>query len=94
MAFARGFVLPRMARFRADLPDVDLWLDSSERKVDFTTDEVDILITHADGVAAYGAIDAHLIEDQRAPFAAPALIRRMGGLPAECPAHRRLAPAA
>jgi LysR family glycine cleavage system transcriptional activator len=79
MAFARGFVLGRMTQFHADLPDVDLWLDSSERKVDFATDEIDILITHADGVAAHGTIDAHLLEDKRVPVAAPSLVKRMGG---------------
>ena len=83
MAFARGFVLVRMARFRAELPDVDLWLDSSERKIDFATDEVDILITQAGGVAAHGAVDSHLIEDQRVPVAAPGLVARMRGASAD-----------
>jgi LysR family glycine cleavage system transcriptional activator len=83
MAFARGFVLERMARFRAELPDVDLWLDSSERKIDFATDEVDILITQAGGVAAHGAVDSHLIEDQRVPVAAPGLVARMRGASAD-----------
>jgi LysR family glycine cleavage system transcriptional activator len=78
MAFARGFLLPRMAQFRVELPDVDLWLDTSERKVDFKTDEVDILITQAEGVAAHGTIDAHLVDDERVPLAAPSLIARMG----------------
>jgi DNA-binding transcriptional LysR family regulator len=78
MSFARGFLLRRMAQFRAELPDVDLWLDTSERKIDFATDEVDILITHAGGVAAHGTIDAHLMEDKRVPVAAPALVSRMG----------------
>ena len=77
MAFARGFVLPRMVRFREEFPDIDLWLDTSERKVDFATDEVDILVTQTSGVAAHGTIDAHLIDDMRAPLAAPALIRQM-----------------
>ena len=81
MGFARGFILQRMTKFRAELPDVDLWLDTSERKVDFKSDEVDILITQAAGVAAHGAIDSHLIEDTRVPLAAPGLIERMGGLP-------------
>jgi LysR family transcriptional regulator, glycine cleavage system transcriptional activator len=81
-AFAKGFILPRMAQLRVASPDVDLWLDTSERKVDFQTDEVDILITQASGVAAHGAIDSHLIDDTRAPLASPALIERMGGLPA------------
>jgi len=79
MAFARGFILRRMSQFRAELPDVDLWLDSSERKVDFATDEVDILITHAGGVAAQGTIDAHLMEDKLVPVAAPSLVSRMRG---------------
>jgi LysR family glycine cleavage system transcriptional activator len=82
MAFARGFLLSRMAQFRAELPDVDLWLDTSERKVDFKTDEVDILITQAEGVAAHGTIDSHLVDDERTPLAAPTLIARMGGPPA------------
>jgi LysR family transcriptional regulator, glycine cleavage system transcriptional activator len=76
----------RIAQFHADLPDVDLWLDSSERKVDFATDEIDILITHAGGVAAYGTIDAHLIEDKRVPVAAPSLVSGWA-------VHRRTRPA-
>jgi DNA-binding transcriptional LysR family regulator len=77
MSFARGFVLPHMAKFRADLPDVDLWLDASERKIDFATDELDILITQAGGVATPGATEAHLVADQRIPVAAPTLVRGM-----------------
>jgi LysR family glycine cleavage system transcriptional activator len=79
VAFARGFLLSRMSQFRADLPDVDLWLDTSERQVDFETDEVDLLIAQAEGVAAHGTIDSHLMEDFRVPMAAPTLIARMGG---------------
>jgi LysR family glycine cleavage system transcriptional activator len=86
MAFARGFVLGRMAKFHAELPDVDLWLDSSERKVDFATDEIDILITQAAGVAAQGTIDAHLIDDERLPVAAPSLVQRMSGAGADAAA--------
>lgn len=86
MAFARGFALPRMSRLRADLADVDIWLDTSERKIDFKTDEADLLITQAAGVAAHGAIDAHLIDDVRVPVAAPALIERMGGQSSANPA--------
>lgn len=82
MSFARGFLRRRMAQFRTELPDVDLWLDTSERTIDFATDEIDILITHAGGVAAHGTIDAHLLEDVRMPVAAPSLIGKMGGSPA------------
>jgi LysR family transcriptional regulator, glycine cleavage system transcriptional activator len=79
MSFARGFLRPRMSLFHSELPDVDLWIDTSERPVEFATDEVDILITDVAGVAAHGTIDAHLLDDQRVPVAAPGLIKRMGG---------------
>ena len=79
MSFARGFLRRRMTQFRTELPDVDLWLDTSERTVDFSTDEVDILITYAGGAAAHGTIDAHLLEEKRVPVAAPSLINKMGG---------------
>jgi len=82
-AFARGFILPRMGRLRTELPDVDLWLDTSERPVDFEHDEIDILITQAEGIAAHGAIDSHLTDDKRVPLASPMLVGRMGGTPAE-----------
>jgi DNA-binding transcriptional LysR family regulator len=77
MTFARGFVLPRMARFREDLPGIDLWLDTSERKIEFDTDEVDLLITASAGVAAHGTIDRPLMTDTRVALAAPKLIERM-----------------
>jgi LysR family glycine cleavage system transcriptional activator len=80
MSFARGFIRPRMAQFRDQLADVDLWVDTSERAVDFSTDEVDVLITDVGGVAAHGTIDAHLLEDRRLPVASPKLIGKMGGV--------------
>jgi DNA-binding transcriptional LysR family regulator len=76
--FARGFVLPRMAQIREDLLGIDLWLDTSERPVDFEIDEVDILITAATGVATAGVADTYLKEDKRAALAAPRLIEQMG----------------
>lgn len=82
MSFARGFVLQQMARLRADLPDVDLWLDASERKVEFAIDELDLLITQAGGVATPGATEAHLLDDQRIPVAAPSLVSRIGSISA------------
>ena len=82
-AFAAGFVLPRIGRMRAELPDVDLWLDTSERPVDFKHDEIDILVSQAEGIAAHGTMDVHLTADERVPLASPELIERMGGVPAE-----------
>ena len=78
IAFARGFVLPRMANLREALPEVDLWLDTSERAVDFDIDEVDLLITNASGVASAGVGDSFLMKDERMALAAPQLINAMG----------------
>ncbi len=39
---------------------------------------VDILITQAEGVAAHGTIDSHLIDDERVPLASPSLVSRLG----------------
>ena len=69
--------MPRMTSFRTALPEIDLWLDTSERKVDFETDEVDILITQASGVAGQETSEADLIADARVALAAPQLIARM-----------------
>ncbi len=81
MAFARGFIMSRLGQFRSEHPDVDLWLDTGEHKVDFETDEVDILITQSQGVAGRRAVDQDLLADRQIPAAAPALIARMGGVP-------------
>jgi LysR family transcriptional regulator, glycine cleavage system transcriptional activator len=80
-AFARSFVMPRLRRLKDDHPDIDLWLDTSERRVDFETDEVDLLITQEEGIAGLHCVDADFLPDRRAALAAPTLVEAIGGLP-------------
>jgi LysR family glycine cleavage system transcriptional activator len=43
-AFARFWLVPRLTTFRERQPDIDIWLDTSERLVDFERQEVELVI--------------------------------------------------
>lgn len=48
-AFASCWLVPRLARFRASAPDIDVWLYASDALVDFGFDEVDLAIREGAG---------------------------------------------
>ena len=79
-AFARGFLMPRLSALRTALPEVDPWIDTSGRAVDFAEDEVDLLVTNRPVPA--GSAATELLPDARVALAAPGLIARLGGPPA------------
>lgn len=81
-AFARGYLLPRLAALREAHPDIDIWLDTSERAIDFDYDEVDILISTQARAAGPHTLAHPLLADCRRPLAAPSLIAARGGAPA------------
>jgi LysR family transcriptional regulator, glycine cleavage system transcriptional activator len=87
-AFARGYLLPRLGAIRQAYPDIDLWLDTSERAVDFEYDEVDILISAQPQLAGPHTLTRPLLADCRRPLAAPSLIAARGGAPATAAALR------
>jgi len=78
-AFARGYLLPRLALLREARPEIDVWLDTSERAVDFEYDEVDILISTQAPASGAHALAQPLLADRRRPLAAPSLIAARGG---------------
>ncbi len=80
-AFARGYLLPRLAALRELHADIDVWLDTSERSVDFEYDEVDILISSQVRSAGPRALTRPLLADACRPLAAPSLIAARGGAP-------------
>lgn len=82
-AFARGFLLPRLPQLRESHPTVDLWVDTSERSVDFEVDELDILISTEEKPATRHSEIKPLLADRRTPMAAPALVAQQGGVPAD-----------
>jgi LysR family glycine cleavage system transcriptional activator len=88
-AFARGYLLPRLAALHELHPDIDVWLDTSERAVDFEYDEVDILISTQVRTAGPHTLSRQLLADGRRPLAAPSLIAARGGAPASVAELRR-----
>ena len=79
MSFARGFLLRRMGAIQGRTPGRAICGGHQRAEGRLPTDEVDILITCAGGVAAHGTIDAHLMEDKRVPVAASGLVSKRGG---------------
>jgi LysR family glycine cleavage system transcriptional activator len=81
-AVARGFLMPRLNDFRALHPGVDLWIDTSERAIDFAYDEVDILLSSTSQTVSPHVVSCPLLSDRRRPMASPGLIAARRGTPA------------
>lgn len=77
-SFAAGWLVPRLGRFRAQYPGIDLRLDSSRRLVDFALEDVDLAIRF--GAGPFKGLQAvHLLDEELFPVASPALLH--GGPP-------------
>ena len=81
--FALLWLLPRLPRFRARHPEVQIDLLTSVAAIEFQREQADLIITH--GVAKpEGVIAQRLFGDLLAPVCSPALLP--GGRPLEDPA--------
>ena len=77
-SMASAWLVPRLAGFLAAHPQVELNLMSSERLVDFERDrEVDAALRMGRGNWP-GLVAEHLLDEQLAPVASPALVERLG----------------
>jgi LysR family glycine cleavage system transcriptional activator len=73
-AFADQWLLPRVDRFRARNPEMDLTIDTSGRLVDFTADGIDVGIRY--GAGHWAQLEAtYLFADDFFPVCAPALLQ-------------------
>jgi len=72
--FANGWLLPRLARFRARAPRVDVVLQTSRSLVDFRREDVDLAIRFAPG-AGRGLHGELLCHEELFPVASPRLFR-------------------
>jgi LysR family transcriptional regulator, glycine cleavage system transcriptional activator len=70
-AFARQWLLPRLPALIADLPDVDLWLDSRGDAIDFDTTEFDIFITQEPDTERVEFPQRELFPVHYRPYASP-----------------------
>ncbi len=73
-SFAIKWLVPRLARFRAAHPEIDVRLQANDALVDFTRDDVDIAIRYGRG--QYPGVKAErLMTEDFAPVCSPALLK-------------------
>ncbi|MGH7102844.1 MAG: transcriptional regulator GcvA [Acetobacteraceae bacterium] len=73
-SFTSGWLVPRLGRFRALHPDIDVRLQADDRAVDFARDNVDLAIRYGRGNYA-GLAAERLMGDDYAPIGSPALLK-------------------
>jgi LysR family glycine cleavage system transcriptional activator len=76
-SFAARWLLPRVGRFLAAHPDIDLDVRATETLVDFRRDDVDAAIRYGGGSYA-GLVSEHLMDDTLFPVCSPRIAQ---GLP-------------
>ncbi len=87
-SMASAWLVPRLAGFLAAQPQVEINLQSESAMVDFQRDTaIDAALRIGQG-AWPGVTAEHLFDEWVAPVASPALVERMGGLPAPEDLHR------
>ncbi|MEQ9334601.1 LysR substrate-binding domain-containing protein [Thalassobaculum sp.] len=88
--FASFWMLPRLARFRADLPDIDLRIQTSDRDLDLTSEGLPLGIRLGRARSWPGCEAAVLIEEAITPIVAPAYIEQYGrpAMAADIAGHR------
>jgi LysR family glycine cleavage system transcriptional activator len=78
-SFASNWLIPRLDRFKSRHPDIDVRIDTSNRLVDFTHEEIDVGVRFGDG--DYPDLDtAFLFSYALIPVCTPEVARRGGGL--------------
>lgn len=76
-SFAALWLVPRLGRFTAANPDIELILDSTHRLVDFSRDEADVGVRYGRGVWSNVAADV-LAGTHLTPVCSPTLLRDTG----------------
>ena len=78
-SFVSKWLIPRLTRFKARYPGIDVRIDTSDRLVDFAHEDIDVGIRFGDG--KYPELDTvFLFSFDLIPVCAPELMRQGGGL--------------
>ncbi len=72
-SFAAKWLVPRLGRFEAAHPEVDVWLTAGMELVDFASGEIDVAIRYGSGRYA-GLEVVRLMRETVVPVASPALL--------------------
>jgi LysR family transcriptional regulator, glycine cleavage system transcriptional activator len=86
-SFASKWLLPRLSRFRDEHPDIDVLLQTTDHKVDFAREDVDLAIRHGKGIPDPGLKSELLMAEVLFAVCSPALLR--GAKPLREPADIR-----
>ncbi|MDR7144145.1 LysR substrate-binding domain-containing protein [Rhizobium sp. BE258] len=79
--FTMRWLIPRLYRFQAEHPSIDVRLTASSRPVDFARDGFDVAIRVGTAPWPEGADVIPLFPEQTGPVVSPALSAQIGGLP-------------
>ncbi len=72
-SFISKWLIPRLARFKGQYPDIDVRIDTSDRLVDFSREEIDVGIRFGNGV--YPELDSvFLFSFELIPVCSPELL--------------------
>jgi DNA-binding transcriptional LysR family regulator len=74
--FASHWLIPRVAKFMAAHPDIELVIENSSRPVDFESEPFDAAVRVGDG-AWPGLTATHLIEIRTTPVASAEMVKRL-----------------
>ncbi|HDR9173063.1 TPA: transcriptional regulator GcvA [Burkholderia vietnamiensis] len=80
-AFAAKWLLPRVERFHASCPEIDVRLDTNLKLVDFAAQSVDIGVRYGRG-AWPGLVSEKLMDEQIFPVCSPAWLAKHGSVTA------------
>lgn len=84
VSFASLWIIPRLSRFRAHHPDVEVYVSADDRVVDLARGDVDLVVRYLpESQAPEGAL--RLFGERMLPVVSPALVRR-GASPLTRPA--------
>ena len=88
VSFASLWIIPRLARFRARHPDVEVYVSADDRTVDLLRGEVDLAVRYLpEAMVPEGAL--RLFGERMMPVVSPALMKRCAPLatPADLARH-------
>ncbi|MDM9647158.1 transcriptional regulator GcvA [Rhizobium sp. S163] len=75
--FATYWLVPRLSRFEALNPEIDVRISASHRVMDFQRDGIDLAIRH--GLGGYdGLVSERLVDDELVPVCTPKLADALG----------------
>lgn len=76
-SFASKWLLPRLERFKALQPNIEVWVSAEMRLVDFSSADIDVAIRYGGGNYE-GLVAEKLLAESVRPLASPELVRKLG----------------